>query len=314
MLSVVLILLLALLIQGAEEASGFAPGTLPAEPCVSRPGEGPQMVLIESGRFRMGSPAEEEGRSSDEGPRHPVAVVRPFALARCETTVGEFGRFVAETGYRTDAERDGDCYTVNADGSGFQQREDASWRNPGFAQSDDHPVVCVSFNDARVYARWLSLRTGAAYRLPTEAEWEYAARAGTNAGRFWGDDPDASCVYSNGADQAAKARFPDWTIADCDDGAEFTAPAGRYQRNPFGLSDILGNVWEWVEDCWHEGYTGAPTDGSAWREAGGGDCARRVLRGGGWNFFPRWLRSASRNGGTADEAGDFVGIRLARTL
>jgi len=310
----VLTLFLALPIQGAEETSGFAPGTLPAEPCVSRPGAGPQMVLIESGRFTMGSPVGEEGRWDDEGPRHAVAVVRPFALARCETTVGEFGRFVAETGYWTDAERGGGCYTLDADGSGLSQREDANWHNPGFAQSDDHPVVCVSFNDARAYARWLSLRTGAAYRLPTETEWEYAARAGTTTSRFWGDDPAASCIYSNGADRTAKARFPDWTVADCDDGAEFTAPAGRYRRNPFGLSDILGNVWEWVEDCWHQDYTGAPNDGSASLEAKGEDCTRRVVRGGGWYGGPRGLRSAYRNWSTADEAYYFVGIRLARTL
>ncbi|WP_176722391.1 formylglycine-generating enzyme family protein [Candidatus Thiosymbion oneisti] len=308
MLGLVLIFLPALLIQGAEEASGFAPGTLPAEPCVSRPGEGPQMVLIESGRFRMGSPPGEKERLSSEGPQHPVAVVRPFALARCETTVGEFGRFVAETGYRTDAERGGGCYTVNADRSRFQQREDASWRNPGFAQSADHPVVCVSFNDARVYARWLSLRTGAAYRLPTEAEWEYAARAGTST-PFWTSD----CIHT---DQANYDGSYDYNGCGAKTGVyrRRTVPAGSLPANAFGLYEMAGNVYEWVEDCWHDSYAGAPNDGSAWREAGGGDCARRVLRGGGWGSDPGWLRSAGRYRYAADVAYFDVGIRLARTL
>ena len=191
-----------------------------------------------------------------------------------------FGHFVAEAGYRIEAESGGICYTLSADDSEFWQWEDANWRNLGFAQSDDHPVVCISFNDAHAYARWLSLRTGAAYRLPSGAEWEYAARAGTTTSRFWGDAPAASC-YSNGADQTAKARFPGWTVADCDDGAKFTVPAGHYRRNPFGLSDMLGNVCEWVEDCWHGSYEGALNDGNAWLEARGGDYVRRVLRGGG---------------------------------
>jgi len=274
------------------------------------------MVVIEAGRFSMGSTEGEEGRFDNEGPQHPVSVVKPFALARCETTVGEFRRFVEETGYETDAERGGGCYALKADGFGWEQRADASWSSPRFAQDDTHPVVCVSFNDARAYARWLSLRTGATYRLPTEAEWEYAARAGTTTSRFWGDDPDAACVYANGADRTVKDRLPDlkWAVAECDDGALFTAPAGSYRRNPFGLSDMLGNAWEWVEDCWHESYEGAPSDGSAWLETGGGDCARRVLRGGGWNSGPGYLRSAARYRLTADGADFAVGLRLARTL
>jgi formylglycine-generating enzyme required for sulfatase activity len=273
------------------------------------------MVLIESGYFSMGSPEGVDGRYRAEGPQHPVTVVKPFALARCETTVGEFRLFVEETGYETDAERGGGCYTLKADGSGGEQRADASWRSPGFPQDDTHPVVCVSYNDSRAYARWLSLRTGATYRLPTEAEWEYAARAGAIASRFWGDDPDDACGYANGADQTAKARFSDWTVTDCDDGALFTARAGSYRRNPFGLSDMLGNAWEWVADCWHESYQEAPSDGSAWLESDGEDCARRVLRGGGWSSDPRNLRSADRGRYTADDAAfNGVGLRLARTL
>jgi len=292
----------------------FASGTVPGKPCVSRPGLGPEMVLIESGGFEIGSPGGEAGRDSDEGPQHQVVVVKPFALSRCEITVGEFRLFVEETGYQTDAERGGGCYTVSADESFRQQRADASWRSPGFPQDDTYPVVCVSFNDARAYSQWLSLRTGTTYRLPTEAEWEYAARAGIATSRYWGDDPNEACAYANGADKTAKARFPSWTIADCSDGALFTAPAGSYRRNPFGLSDMLGNVSEWVEDCYHQSYQGAPIDGSAWLEVGDGDCTRRVLRGAGWSDGPWDLRSATRNRLPAGEASEGVGLRLARTL
>jgi formylglycine-generating enzyme required for sulfatase activity len=230
--------------------------------------------------------------------------------------VAEFGQFVAETQYKTDAERGKGCYVLNAKGDGSVQRSDANWNNPGFTQTPDHPVVCVSHNDAQQYARWLSLRTSSEYRLPTEAEWEYAARGGTTTTRFWGDGADSACLYANGLDKSFKARYPDspWTQAACDDGAVFTAPAGSYRRNPFGLSDMLGNAWEWVEDCWHGSYEKAPAGGSAWLQTSGGDCARRVLRGGGWLNRPRYLRSANRVRSPADGAGDLVGIRLARTL
>ena len=270
------------------------------------------MVLIAPGRFWMGSADAEAGRDNDEGPRHEVTIVRPFALARCETTVGEFRRFIDETGYVTDAERGDGCWATDASGKA-EQRKTANWRDPGFPQTDLHPVVCVSWNDARVYARWLSLRTGQTYRLPTEAEWEYAARAGSTQSRFWGDDPNAACDYANGADRSAAAKFANWTVAGCDDKIVFTAASGSYRRNAWGLSDMLGNVWEWTEDCWHESYGGAPNDGSVWREANSGDCARRVLRGGSWSNGPRDLRSADRSGLYAGGASVGVGIRLART-
>ncbi len=301
-------------VQAEEPNQPAVPPTLDPSPCENIDDEGPQMVLIAAGIFQMGSPQSEAGRTSDEGPQHPVAVVRPFALSRCEISVGQYSRFVDETGYVTDAERGEGCYVLNETGNNFDLRKDRNWRDPGFSQGRDHPVVCVSWNDTNTYAEWLSARTGHAYRLPSEAEWEYAARGGSRHSRFWGDDPDQACEYANGADLAVTQRFNDWpwSVSDCNDGSVFTAPVGRYRRNAFGLSDMLGNVWEWSADCWQANYEGAPNDGTAWEV--GGDCAMRVVRGGGWDFRPETLRSAYRNGFTADVAFYELGFRLARTL
>jgi len=269
----------------------------------------PEMVVIPAGSFRMGSPAGEQGRSGDEGPIHRVGIAEPFALGMREVTVGEFRSFVQATGYRTEAERSGGCFWYSE--TGWQKNAERDWRSPGFAQEDDDPVACVSWNDAKAYVDWLSKQTGHDYRLPSEAEWELAARAGTTTARFWGDNPDSACRYANVADRTAKTRYPDWSIHDCEDGYVHTAPTGSFKANNFGLKDMLGNLWEWTADCWNGSYEGAPSDGSAWT---GGDCGRRVLRGGSWNEKPEDVRSASRGRGNAEYRGSNVGFRPARTL
>ena len=300
--------------QAAVEAR--ASGELLPPPCRSRPGQGPEMLVIAAGRFLMGSPDTEPERETAEGPRHGVAVQASFALGRCEVRVGEFAAFVADTGYRTEAERpetDGGaprgCFRWDEAKKSAELGPDLNWRKPGFDQADDQPVVCVSWNDARAYAHWLSLRTGQPYRLPTEAEWEYATRAGTQT-PFWTGD----CIHTDQANYDGNLDY-----ADC--GAKTgvyrqrTVPAASLPANPWGLHEVAGNVWEWVADCWHDGYAdAAPTDGSAWGEAGGGDCARRVVRGGGWFLYPSRLRSAIRGRDAAVEAFNFLGFRLARTL
>lgn len=277
----------------------------------------PRMVVIPAGEFTMGSPASEAGRGVDEGPQRQVSIAQPFALGRGEVTVAEFRRFADESGYKTEAERD-----TRAQGcSGFVYADPAagipgaqavtSWRSPGLAQADSHPVLCVSWHDARAYAQWLSKKTGKRYRLPSEAEWEYAARAGSVAARYWGDDPVQACRFANVADQS---RFQTWSFGqkhECTDGHYFTAPAGGYAPNRFGLHDMLGNVWEWTEDCWNASYAGAPSDGSAWLT---GDCAQRDSRGGSWSTVPRFARSATRHKNTADHRDNLTGFRLARTL
>ena len=276
----------------------------------------PRMVVIPAGEFSMGSPASEAGRGVDEGPQRQVAIAL-YALGRSEVTVAEFRRFAEESGYKTDAERDaraqGCSGFIYADpgAAGPATQPVTSWRSPGLAQADSHPVLCVSWNDARAYAQWLSKKTGKRYRLPSEAEWEYAARAGSVSARFWGDDPVQACRFANVADQS---RFQTWSFGqkhECTDGHYFTAPAGGYAPNRFGLYDMIGNAWEWTEDCWNPGYAGAPADGSAWSA---GDCAQRVLRGGSWSTVPRFARSATRYKNPADYRDNLSGFRLARVV
>ena len=311
--------------QAEERARAQAAASVKEAPrALPRPGsvfqdcaDCPRMVVIPAGEFTMGSPATEAGRGFDEGPQRQVAFVQPFALGRSEVTVAEFRRFAEESGYKTEAERD-----VRAQGcSGFIYADPAagnpgappltSWRSPGLTQAESHPVLCVSWNDARAYAQWMSKRTGKRYRLPSEAEWEYAARAGSVTARFWGEDPVQACRFANVADQS---RFQTWGFGqkhECTDGHYFTAPAGGYAPNRFGLYDMLGNAWEWTEDCWNASYAGAPADGSAWLS---GDCAQRVSRGGSWSTVPRFARSATRNKNTADHRDNLTGFRLARTV
>jgi formylglycine-generating enzyme required for sulfatase activity len=257
-------------------------------------GQGPEMMRLPRGQFQMGSPPGERNRESNEGPQHSVSIVRAIALGRFELTRGEFERFIEETGFVTDAEKANIC------GAGMG----TNWRSVGFDQDASHPVVCVSWTDAQAYANWLSAETGKRYRLPTEAEWEYAAR-GENTTRFWwGDDvneKDTIWANCNGCGDTQ------W------DGKQ-TAPINQFPANNFGLHDTAGNVWEWVQDCWHDSYENAPADGSAWLEADKGNCARRVLRGGAWNIQPTGVRSADRDWNTADFRGRAVGFRLAQDI
>ncbi|MCY4467937.1 MAG: SUMF1/EgtB/PvdO family nonheme iron enzyme [Thiotrichales bacterium] len=269
--------------------------------------ECPEMVVVPAGRFRMGSPESERGRDNDEGPMHEITIAEPFAVGVYEVTRGEWSRFVSEEGYSG-----GDSCLRYAGGE-WSERSSRSWRWPGFGQTDGHPVVCVNREDAQAYVDWLSRKTGKEYRLPSESEWEYAARGGKGTARYWGESESGQCRHANGRDRAFKRRHSDWKgpIVSCDDGHVHTAPVGSFDANGYGLHDALGNVWEWVEDCWHDDYRGAPGDGGAWTV--GGDCAKRVLRGGSWDTQPRFLRSANRRGTTAVRSRG-NGFRVARTL
>jgi formylglycine-generating enzyme required for sulfatase activity len=305
----VVILLLALLAVSGTQAQEqndlrrLAPGTVFRD-CT----DCPEMVVVPPGNFSMGSPDAERGRDKDrEGPVHPVTLSRTLGVGKYEVTKAQFARFAQETGFSSS----GGCYAWN--GEKVEHNTAKSWLNPGFAQTENDPVVCVSWDDAKAYTQWLARKTGKAFRLLSEAEWEYAARAGSRSSRPWGDDPRLACRYANVADTTAKNGVPGFSglaMHECDDGHAYTAPVGSYQPNAFGLYDMIGNVWEWTEDCWNETYAGAPGDGSA-RTAG--DCDRRVLRGGSWDVNPEVARSAYRGGDAIGLRDVDFGFRVART-
>lgn len=266
----------------------------------------PAMVVIPAGQFVMGSPDSDEARSDDEGPLHRVKV-SAFALGRTEITLSQFAEFVKNTKYSV-----GDNCRALEDGK-FEMRSGRSWRNLGFPQNSQYPAACINWHDAQAYAKWLSRKSGKKYRLPTEAEWEYAARARTVTARYWGNNPDKACRYANVADMTAKAKItgaPFWLLHNCTDGFAYTAPVGRLKANTFGLQDMLGNLWEWTEDSYHDSYDNAPDDGNAWQ----GDGKKRVIRGGSWNNSPELVRTAKRGRDDPNSRFSNIGFRLARTL
>jgi formylglycine-generating enzyme required for sulfatase activity len=276
----------------------------------------PEMVLIPAGTFVMGSEQPErdqavrdhlEASSTRDEEPHEVQI-RRFAMSAYEVTRDQFARFVIETGH----EPDRGCLIHK--GLAPVPMDGYSWADPGFPQTGDHPVLCVSWYDAVAYTEWLSRKTGRKYRLPSESEWEYAARAGTRTVRFWGDTMDLACEHANVRDAAYARSAPTPArvgAAQCDDGYAKTAPVGRFKPNAFGLYDVLGNAWEWTADCKHDTYVGAPADGSAWTEPLI-TCVRRVSRGGGWSSVAGGQRSANRGKPQENTRVNFTGFRLAR--
>ena len=241
--------------------------------------ECPEMVVVPAGSYRMGSPSREEDRDDDEGPVHEVRIAEPFAVGVYEVTFSEWEA----------------C--VNGGGCGGHRPDDRGWGR------GNRPVINVSWEDAQRYVTWLTRRTGEAYRLLSESEWEYAARAGTTTPFHFGatistDQANYDGNYTYGSGREGRYR-------------EKTAPVGRFPANRFGLHDVHGNVWEWVQDCWNASYHGAPRNGSAWER---GDCSKRVLRGGSWNLKPRILRSANRYWFSSGNRNIYLGFRIARTL
>ena len=270
---------------------------------------GLRFAFIPPGKFLMGSPESEPDRERQET-RHAVELTRGFYLGRHEITVGQFREFVRAENFRTAAESDGKgAYGVNEAGRIEQMRPHFTWANPGFPQGDDHPVVNVSWHDAKAFCRWLSNRENRAYRLPTEAEWEYACRAGTTTAYWNGNDPEGLASAGNGSDATARERYPGWSIGiKAKDGHIFTAPVGSFARNGFGLHDMHGNVWEWCED-WYvpDSYpTEKQTD-----PAGPATGTAKVQRGGGWSSDARRCRSAARVGRDPSAyRGCYLGFRV----
>jgi len=262
--------------SGAIALGATAPAATPRLPVpgtVMREGAGPEMVLIPPGRFLMGVPEAESRREGtkdwddDARPQHMVTVGRSFWLGKYPVMRGEYAVFATATG-----------------------RDAEPWASPGFLQDDRHPAVNVSHDDATAYVTWLSEQTGQTYRLPSEAEWEYAARAGETTARYWGEAAGNPGEHAHFGSRSG------------------TCPAGSFRPNAYGLHDMLGNVWEWMDDTWHDGYKGAPSDGSAWL----GGAADRVVRGGSWLGDARTVRAACRSQLVPASRGDIFGFRCAR--
>ncbi|MCY4671545.1 MAG: SUMF1/EgtB/PvdO family nonheme iron enzyme [Rhodococcus sp.] len=251
----------------------------------------PALTIVRPGSYVMGAPAGEANRDEDEGPLHEVTIPDGLAVGTFEVTLREWQACAEEGGCR-------------------RRPDDESWGR------FDRPVIDVNWSDAQRYVEWLSEQTGFEYRLLTEAEWEYVARAGVGAARYWEGTASTACEYANVADDAARSSggflWPEtWTFSDCNDGFDATAPVGSFSPNGFGLHDVLGNVWEWTEDCWNDRYVQAPSDGSAWET---GDCGRRVVRGGAWNTQPEQVRVAVRDGVRAGTRSNNLGFRVVRRL
>jgi formylglycine-generating enzyme required for sulfatase activity len=260
----------------------------------------PLMTVLPPGDFLQGSAANDAAGLPFEMPQHKVSIAYAFAAGVYDVTVGEYEEFEAETKVEAHS-----CAIY--DGA-WHVSPDITWKNAVESQTAAHPVSCVSWQDARDYAAWLSRRTHQIYRLPSASEWEYAARAGSTAQRPW-SDPAAACTHANVADQTAAQRYQGWSVYPCADKFMQSAPVGSFAANAFGLYDTLGNVFAWTEDCWSEDYQDALLDGSARMD---GDCAQHELRGGSWFTHPDYVRTAYRNRFPSDYRSNSVGFRLIR--
>jgi len=256
----------------------------------------PEMVVVPSGEYTMGSPDGEAERTSAEGPQHRVNIPVRFAVGKLKVTRDEYETFVNETSYAV-----GDkCFTL--EGGKADERSGRSFRNPGFDQEGKHPAVCINWDDANAYVSWLSKKTGKLYRLLSESEWEYVARAGTKTPFWWGSSISTDQANYDGStyDNGEKGKYRQKTV-----------PVDMFEPNSWGLYQVHGNAFEWVEDCWNENYQYAPSDD--WVRLAG-NCGRHVRRGGAWNIPPKMLRSAYREQRPAQTRGSNMGLRVARTL
>jgi formylglycine-generating enzyme len=276
----------------------------------------PEMVVLPPGTFNMGTSAtafelDRTGRGKAEAGVVPIAINQSFALGRTEVTRAQYAAFVAAAKYAPDIAF---CRVWDQKGQRFADVPNRDWRDPGLVSPprDDHPVTCVSWDDAVAYTQWLSTETGKSYRLPSEADWEYAARAGSRATRFWGDDPSLGCAYANIYDLTSQRAYPlAWGHVGCADGFADLAPVGSLLPNSFGLQDMIGNVWEWVGDCFTTSKVGRPKDQRPWLWDG---CPERALRGGSWMTSPARARVGFPAGDPNTDRYSFLGFRVARDV
>lgn len=290
---------------------------------------GMKLRLIPPGEYRRGSTAEEitevlaldetfkKDDGGDEMPAHVVKITRPFYLGATEVTRGQFRKFVTAEKYVTEPERDGKgSLGFHASSGRFEEdrKKAYTWKSTGFPQTDSHPAVNVTWNDALAFCKWLSAADGLEYRLPTEAEWEYACRAGTVTRYQPGDDPDLLAKYGNVADGTALAKFSTWKGISAKDGVVFTAPVGKYRPNAFGLFDMHGNACEWCSDWYSYTAYAAFAKTPAVDPTGPAKGTDHLVRGGSWNNSPAFCRSTSRRRYPPDERFFFLGFRVAATV
>ncbi|HET9398613.1 MAG TPA: formylglycine-generating enzyme family protein [Sphingomicrobium sp.] len=270
------------------------------------------MIVIPAGRFTIGSPADEAGRRDDEGPKAEIQIGHPFAIGRYEVTRRQYEAFLSDTKHPVS----GNCMTDRRKPGTWALDPETDFHDPGFPQTGDHPAACVSWDDAKAYIAWLNAKSGGGYRLPSEAEWEYAARAGSSTEYPWGPSIHDGCIHINGYDLTIAAAKGDLykgepvSFANCTDGYLNTSPVGTYAANAFGIYDMIGNVGEWVEDCSTTSYAAIRADGTSEF----GDCSKRMVRGGSWGTAPRQMRSAERMRYDPAAIDDSIGIRVAKTL
>jgi len=302
-------------VQNAREYANYHPGQVFSDHFLDIVGQAPAMVVVPRGSFLMGEAQRGRSQTGAEQPQHEVTIAKGFAMARAEVTVSEFRAFVRASGYVPDSDRLGGASVYDESNGRMQTRSGVDWQDDyaGQRAQGNDPVVNVSWNDAHAYAEWLSKRTGKHYRLPTEAEYEYAERAGTTTPYWWGDGTPARNVENLTGSGDRSPAHRSWANAfkNYSDNYWGPAPVMGFLPNPFGLYDISGNVSEWVADCWHENYMRAPADGSAWVNPG---CAERVIRGGSWGSAPDQDRSSFRMGAAADARSGRVGFRVVRDL
>lgn len=303
-------------LRNARLYASYSPGQVITDKFRDRHGDAPPLVVIPTGSFMMGAAPDERDARPSEQPQRLVKIDSGFALGRDDVSVGEFRVFVEDSDYVTDAEK-ADAASVYDEASGRMiERHGVTWRDDylGSAAADDLPVINVSWNDAVAYTQWLSARTGKHYRLPSEAEYEYALRAGSTTRYPWGDgNPPREIENITGDGDRSPKLKRSWAKAfrRYEDGYWGPAPIGKFPPNAFGLVDIDGNVSVWVADCWHDNYMRAPVDSSAWMNPG---CAEHVIRGGSWGSAPDQVRSAYRLSAPSTTRSARVGIRVARDL
>ncbi len=294
---------------------GFEPGQIITDPFLRAGHQAPEIVIIAAGSFLMGTTGSIKGSRDNERPAHRVTIARGFGIGAREVSVGEFRLFVESNGYRTAVERAGSSTIYDESAGRLNRRKGVSWEDgyTGKKSKPNMPVLHVNWFDAQAYVKWLSLETGKRYRLPSEAEYEYVARAGAIGNYWWGENSPPEVVENLTGERDSSPGKRQWSnyFSRYGDAHWGPAPTGSFPPNPFGVHDIAGNVSEWTEDCWHHNYTKAPVDGLAWVNPG---CKRRVVRGGYWASAPLDSRAAFRISAKAETFGPVVGIRIARDL